>query len=119
MIEEYHFGYIKILGKDYNHDVEVRWDGTVLPWWRVESHVVDLEDIQRALKQNPDLIIIGTGASGIAQVTERAQREIKAQGIELIIDKTEEAVRTFNIIKERSKEEGKEKRVIALFHLTC
>lgn len=120
VIEEYRFGFIKILGKSYNHDVEVRWAGEVLDWWRQESHVIDLEDIQRALEQKPDLIIIGTGAYGVAKVTERAQKEIKTQGIELIIDKTEEAVRTFNIIRERSKmEEGKEKKVIGLFHLTC
>jgi len=120
MIEEYHFGHIKILGKSYNYDVEVRWTGEVLPWWRKEGHIFDLPDIQRALDQKPSLIILGTGAYGAVKVTERAQREIRNFGIELIVDKTEEAVRNFNIIKERSKqEEGKEKKMIGLFHLTC
>lgn len=120
MIEEYHFGSIIIDGKTYNQDVEVRWTGEVLPWWRGESHVIDVEDVKRAVEQNPETIIIGTGESGVARVTEEAQKEIKSRGIELIIDLTEEATKTFNIIKEESKEEeGKQRKVIGLFHLTC
>lgn len=120
MIEEYSFGHIKILGKDYTHDVEVRWSGEVLEWWRKESHVIDLEDIKGALEQNPEIIVLGTGAYGVAKISERAKREIEKRGIQIIIDKTDQAVKTFNIILEESKEEtGKQKRVIGLFHLTC
>jgi len=120
MIEEYHFGSITIDGKIYNHDVEVRWTGEVLEWWRGESHVIDVADINRAIEQNPDTIVIGTGESGIAKVTERAQKEIRAKGVKLIIDPTEQAVKTFNIINEESEEEeGRRNRVIGLFHLTC
>lgn len=120
MIEEYRFGVITIDGKTYNHDVEVRWTGEVLKWWRGESHVIDVEDIERAIEQNPETIVIGTGESGIAEVTENCQKFIKEKGIELIIDKTEEATKTFNIIKEESKEEeGRQNKVIGLFHLTC
>jgi len=120
MIEEYKFGSITIDGKTYNQDVEVRWTGEVLKWWRRESHVIDVEDVKRAVEQNPETIIIGTGESGVARVTEEAQKEIKSRGIELIIDLTEEATKTFNIIKEESKEEeGKQRKVIGLFHLTC
>ena len=79
-----------------------------------------LEDIQRALKQNPEVIIFGTGAYGTAKVSERAKQEIEERGIKLIIDKTEEAVKTFNVIKEESEgEEGRQTKVIGLFHLTC
>ena len=120
MIEEYHFGSITIDGKTYEYDVEVHWAGEVLPWRRKESHVVDVEDVKRAMEQNPALIIIGTGEPGLAKVTDRAKEEILSKGIELIIDKTEEAVKTFNIQKEESgEEEGKQKKVIGLFHLTC
>jgi hypothetical protein len=50
MIEEYKFGSITIDGKIYEYDVEVRWTGEVLKWWRGESHVVDLEDVKRAIE---------------------------------------------------------------------
>jgi len=117
MIEEYHFGSITILGRNYTHDVEVRWTGDVLDWWRGKSHLINAEDVKRAIEQNPDLIVIGTGESGIAKVTERAKEEILSKGIGLIVDKTEEAVKTFNIQKERAEEEdGKQKKVIGLFH---
>lgn len=120
MIEEYKFGSIVIDGKIYNHDVEVRWTGEVFDWWREESHVIDVEDVLSALEQNPETIVIGTGESGIAQVTERAKKEIEARGIKLIIDKTEQAVKTFNVRKEESlEEEGRQEKVIGLFHLTC
>ena len=120
MIEEYKFGFIAIDGKTYEYDVEVRWTGEVLKWWREESHIVDIEDVKRAIDQNPDLIIIGTGESGLAKVTERTKEEILSKGIGLIIDKTGEAVKTFNIQKRESEEEeGRQKKVIGLFHLTC
>ena len=130
MIEEYRFGSITIDGKTYNHDVEVRWAphqkfgggqvGEVLKWWRKESHIIDVEDVKRAMAQKPDTIVIGTGHSGIAEVNEAAKKEIQAKGIKLIVDLTEQAVKTFNIINEESaREEGKQEKVIGLFHLTC
>jgi len=120
MIEEYKFGSIIIDGKAHNQDVEVRWTDEVLSWQRQESHVIDIGDVERAVGQNPDTIVLGTGESGMAGVTEKCQRFIKEKGIELIIDKTAEAVRTFNVICEKSlEEEGKQRKVIGLFHLTC
>jgi hypothetical protein len=120
MINEYHFGSITIDDKNYTHDVEVRWDGQVLDWQRAESHIIDEQDVKRAVAQNPEIIIIGTGEGGVAEVTETAKKFIKQKGIELIIDITPEAVKTFNILAEDSKEEeGKQRKVIGLFHLTC
>lgn len=120
MIEEYHFGSITIDGKIYTHDLEVRWMDEVLEWRRKESHAIDVEDVKRAVEQNPETIVIGTGESGAAKVTEEAKKFIKDKRIELIIDMTEQATRTFNIRKEESEEEeGKQERVIGLFHLTC
>ena len=132
MIEEYHFGSITIDGKSYNHDVEVRWTPPthrppakggpleVLKWWRKESHFVYPEDVKRVIDQNPEVIVIGTGESGVMEVGQEAKKEIESRGIKLIIDVTEEAIKTFNIICEESiEEEGKSKKVIGLFHLTC
>ncbi len=120
MIEEYHFGSITINGQTYEYDVEVRWTGEVLEWWRKKSHVVDIGDLKRTVGQKPETIVVGVGHSGLAKITEEAQNFIKEKGIELIIDITEEAVKTFNIIcQESMEEEGKQKKVIGLFHLTC
>lgn len=120
MIEEYRFGKIKIKGQDYDHDVMVDWEGEVLQWTRKNSHIINEEDIERALDKKPEIIVIGTGESGVAQVTEDAKQACKEAGVDLIIDKTEEAVKTFNVILEESLEEdGEQADVIGLFHLTC
>lgn len=120
MIDEYRFGSIIIDGKAYDYDVEVRWTGEVLSWQREESHLINIESVKRAVEQKPEVIIVGTGESGAAEVAEDAQSFIKEKGIELVIDKTGEATKTFNIIKEESEEEeGEQKKVIGLFHLTC
>ena len=79
MIKEYHFGSITINGKNYNYDVEVRWTGEVLKWWREESHVIDVEDVKRAVEQNPETIIIGTGQMGIAKVLKELKSLFKRE----------------------------------------
>ncbi len=124
-IEEYKFGSITIDGKIYEHDVEIRWAlkeslrdptgqvGEVLSWQRGQSHFIDVEDVKRAIEQNPDTIIIGAGEAGLAQVTEGAQKFIRDKNVELIIDSTEQSIKTFNIRKEKFE------KVIGLFHLTC
>ena len=120
MIQEYRFGSITINNKKYNHDVEVLWTGEVVEWWREESHVIYIEDIEEAVELNPDTIIIGTGESGVAQVDEKAIEYIAEKGIKLIIDKTEDAVKTFNVIAgDSEEEEGEQNKVIGFFHLTC
>ena len=120
MIEEYNFGFIKINGRDYGYDVEVRWTDEILPWHFEERHLIDVKEVKRTIEQKPDTIVIGTGESGLAEVTPKAQEEVRKNSIKLIVDKTEEAVKTFNVLKEDSKEEeGKQEKVIGLFHLTC
>ena len=112
--------FIKINGIEYTNDVEVRWTNEVLALVFKERHKIGTEEVKRAIEQKPDTIVIGTGESGLAEVTEEAKKEIKKNGIKLIIDKTEEAVKTFNVLKDESEEEeGKQERVIGLFHLTC
>ncbi|MBI2450224.1 MAG: hypothetical protein HYV47_01660 [Candidatus Nealsonbacteria bacterium] len=120
MIEDYQFGSITIDGEIYTHDIEVFWTGDVFDWWRKESHIIDVEDILDIVDQNPESIVIGTGQSGMAKITDAAKKLITDRGIKLYIDHTEQAIKTFNIRKEESQEEdGKLEKVIGLFHLTC
>jgi len=123
MIREYRFGSITIDEKTYNHDVEVRYLGSkteILSWQREESHDINVDSVKRAVEQKPDTIIIGTGESGLAKVTESAKEFIAEKGIKLITDITGEAIKTFNVIQQGSiEEEGEEANLIGLFHLTC
>lgn len=118
MINNYEFGSITINGETYKYDVEVRWNGEVLKWWRNEGHVFAVEDLRRALEQEPEVIILGIGARGRAEVSEESRSFVKEKGIKLIIDKTQPAVKSFNILTEEGNEDAPQK-VIGLFHLTC
>jgi len=113
MIEEYHFGSINISGKRYDYDVEVRWTDEVLKWQREEGHLIGEEDIKVAIAAGPDLIVIGNGESGLAEVSKEAREKIISEGIGLIVEKTGKAIITFN------KEQKKGRKIIGLFHLTC
>jgi len=114
MIEKYSFGSITIDGKTYHHDVEIRDEEEILEWSRKSSHLFDVESVEKAVKLNPGVIILGTGAYGVAKVEEECRNFIEEKGIELIIEKTGKAIKTFNTLCQESK-----KRVIGLFHLTC
>ena len=119
MIKEYKFGHIIIDENIYKHDLEVRWTGEILPWAKRNQSLIDAEDVKRALDQRPDVIVIGKGYLKGIEITNEAKSEIKSRRVELIIDATEEAVRTYNIINDESEEEmGVQKKVIGLFHLT-
>lgn len=113
MIQHYSFGSIVIGGRSYTRDVMVFWDGTVAGWQRKESHKVDAADIKPATDKDPEIIIIGTGEAGVAEILGGAKDLAKSKGIGLVIEKTAEAANIFN----KSLEE--KKRAVGLFHLTC
>jgi len=113
MIDHYQFGSITINGQKYDFDVEVRLNKEVLRWQREESHIFNLKDVERAMRENPEIIVFGTGAYGLARLSKEVQDFLKNKGVEIIIGKTAEAVESFNnLIKEK-------KKAIGLFHLTC
>jgi len=119
MIEEYNFGFIKINGQAYNHDVQIGLDNEVKFWWRNQSHQIEKRDAEEVLSQNPEIIVIGTGELGVAKISEEARQATKAKGIELIIEPTPEAIKSFNSLKKDLPSGGQGKKVAGLFHLTC
>lgn len=134
MIENYHFGSITIGGKIYKHDVELHSiNNEVLDWWRNESHLIDIDAVKRAIGNNPSIIVIGNGESGIAHVPNETIEYIKSKNIDLIVEQTDVAINTYNSliekekkkhnikknIKDNIKEKQKIINIIGLFHLTC
>ena len=113
MIEKFTFGSIKINGEIYEEDVMVDWEGKAKIWQKKDAHLIGADSVQKALMKFPDVIVIGTGESGVAQVLDDAKKEIGKRGVELIVEETPMAVGTFNDL------ETQEKKVIGLFHLTC
>lgn len=113
MIEEYHFGRIVVNGQTYANDIKIL-NGEVHPeWWRDEGHRLVPGDARDLLEAAPDLLVIGTGYYGRMRVDDRFREAARKAGIELIEEKTGDAAKTFD----RLRDEGKD--VAAGFHLTC
>ncbi len=112
MVNHYEFGCMAINGKEYRNDIAVFWDGSVENW-QMESRIVIASDVNFAISKNPEIIVIGTGADGVACVSREATEAIIGKGLNLVIEKTGKAVSIFN----ENAAEGK--RVVGLFHLTC
>ena len=111
-IESYSFGKIVIDGVKYSSDIIIYPDRVDSSWWRKQSHYVNMEDIPQIFKENPDIIIFGTGSYGLMKIDEEAKNEFAKRNIELIIENTGQAVQTYNNL-------SKDKNIIAALHLTC
>jgi hypothetical protein len=111
MIESYSFGKIVIKGEEYE-DIKIIGE-KIIPWHCVEHHTVTEQDILDLFEENPDYIIIGTGASGLVYVKSEAIQAIEKKNIKLIIENTKKACEEFNRLKQENK------KVNALLHSTC
>jgi hypothetical protein len=111
-IESYAFGRIVIDGETYTSDVII-YPGRVDPsWWRAEGHLLVPADVAGPLKARPDVLIIGTGYSGVMRVPQETVDRITAQGIDVRVERTTRAVSLYNELQA-------EGTVIAALHLTC
>ena len=111
-INSYHFGQIVINGQKYTSDVIIFPDRVQGDWWRDESHELTLKDISVIMNENPELLLVGTGASGLMRVLAEVEREAEAHNIELIVQPTSEACEIYNQLSPTQ-------RVVAALHLTC
>lgn len=111
-IDSYNFGQIVIDGESYTEDVIVFSDRVKSNWWRKSGHEVCTEDLREVFEEKPETLIIGTGTYSAVKVLPETERHLQAEGIKLIAQRTEEAVRTFN-------ELVKTKKIAAGLHLTC
>ena len=111
-IESYSFGKMVYEGKAYTSDLIIYPDRVDSSWWRLKGHLLQLEDLKEILAENPDILIIGTGAMGVMKVPAPLIKQLENQGIKLLLEKTGEAVKIFNTA-------GQGRKVIGAFHLTC
>lgn len=111
-IDSYSFGRIVINGTNYTSDVIIypgRVDGS---WWRTEGHRLRIEDLDEALKVKPEVLIIGTGYSGVMTVPKEVIEQLARLGIKVKVGRTGKAVKEYNDLQAT-------KTVVAALHLTC
>ena len=112
MIHSYDFGMIVVNGRKFSSDLIISKEGINPNWWRKEGHRLSKEDIEEILTQAPEILIIGTGYSGVLSVPKNIEDYIRSKGVELIVKRTEEACKDYNKLYEKHD-------VIAALHLTC
>jgi len=112
MIDSYSFGRISISGKEYRNDVIIFQDRVEDRWWRKEGHQLHIEDVEHILQERLDVLVIGTGAHSLMKVLPETKRFFESRGIEVMVEKTAAACKTYNKISES-------KKVVAALHLTC
>ncbi len=112
IIDSYRFGKIVINGREHSSDVIIFPDRVQSDWRRNKSHELSLTGITGVITENPDVLVVGTGASGLMKVLPEVQREAEAHNIQLIVQPTGEACEIYNQLCHSQ-------RVIAALHLTC
>ncbi len=111
-IEAYEFGRMVYGGKTYTSDLIIYPDRVDSSWWRLKGHLLQIEDLKDILKEDPGILIIGTGAMGVMKVPVELKKQLEERNIEFYVEKTGKAVEVFNSA-------DKSKKVIGAFHLTC
>ena len=104
------YGSITVEGVTYNHDVFILPSGKVEE--REYGHTFTTEQVKRLLKENPEVIIIGKGTSGMAGLSSDARALLEEKGVEVIEASTPDIRDKFNRLSERRK-------VAAIVHVTC
>ena len=111
-INSYQFGQVVINGRGYTSDVIVFPDRVRDNWYRKTGHELSLEDVAEVVAESPEVFVVGTGASGLVKVLPGVEQRLEADGIELFVQPTDMACRTYNSL-------GHSRRVVAALHLTC
>lgn len=112
------FGNIVIDDKRYNQvlikaDSVMERDYNKLKELFSTSHKIGDWEVEELLKENPEIIVIGTGQNGAMEVDEELINSMKQKNIEVITAETPKAIEIYN----QKTKQGK--RVNALIHTTC
>lgn len=113
VIEDYSFGKMTINGATYTSDLLIYPDKTVHDqWWRQSGHMLRLADIADMIATGPEVIVAGTGDSGLMKPEAGLEEALADRGIELITRPSKKAAALYNELVAI-------RRVAACFHLTC
>lgn len=121
--EKTSFGRIFIDGKKYDHDVYLFVDGTLQE--RDKSHSPRISghrslsewELEQVLKNDPEILIIGMGQSGVLPMTDRAIEMIESVKVERNVQIIQG--NTPNILGKTNEALKSGKKVAGVFHTTC
>ena len=105
-------GKIVIDGATFTSDAIIYPDRIDYKWWRKEGYLLQKDDLADVIKYEPESLIVDKGKPGLMIVSDETKWFVQSKGIELIVDNTVNACKTYNKLKEK-------KEIIATLHLTC
>ena len=111
------FGSITIDGETFGRDILIRLSGEVKKRKKKlskavygTSHIVSLEEAKHVYQEGAELLIVGTGQSGLVELSEEAADYFRRKRCRVELFPTQQATEAWN------EAEGP---VIGLFHVTC
>jgi hypothetical protein len=104
---------MKVEGTEYKSDLLILGEELRPNWWRKEGHSLAACDIADVLTFQPEVLVVGKGASAMMRIPAATEKTLAEQGIELIAADTAGAAKRFNNLAEEGK------KVAGAFHLTC
>ncbi|HTP64489.1 MAG TPA: Mth938-like domain-containing protein [Geobacteraceae bacterium] len=111
------FGSITIGGKTYDHDVLIRLSGGIEKRKKKlskavygTSHTISLDEAKFVYEKDAEKIIIGSGQSGNAELSEEAEEYFRKKKCKVVLLPTPEAIDLWN---------DSHGPIIGLFHVTC
>lgn len=113
VIDSYAFGNIVIDGRRYTSDLIIYPDGNIVDgWWRQSGHRMTESDIAALISAGPEVIVVGTGASGRLKPAPGLDNLLAGRGIRMVAAPCGQAIQHFNALNQT-------KKIGACFHLTC
>jgi len=116
-IDQTKFGSITIDGEVFESDVIIRLNGVVKKRKKKlskavygTSHTISRDEAEHVCEEGAERLIIGSGHSGMVELSEEAAAYFQQQGCEVDLLPTKEAKSAWN---------AAEGAVIGLFHITC
>lgn len=111
-IADYSFGRLSIGNKTYTSDLIICPDVIIYPWWRIEGHLLQSQDLNQISDQKPEVLIIGTGYSNRMKVANELLDILSKKAITVYSNITPEAISMFNKLYNL-------KKTVACLHITC
>jgi len=116
-IDSLSFGSIIVDGKKHRHDITIfpdgklkRRKGGILMFG---SHTFKRKELEELYERGAEVLVIGTGTNGVAELAEEAKEFAEERKIELIELLSVEAIKKFNELAAQNRKVG------TIIHVTC
>ncbi len=103
------FGSITISGERYEHDVLIRLSGKIEKRKKKlskqvygTSHVIALAEAEQVYEQGADVLLVGTGQSGLVSLSPEAEAFFREKGCAVELLPTPEAIERWNELEGRA-----------------